>query len=305
MQLNQEDFLPVGLPQDGSEIIAGKPTTYLSDAWRRFRKNRIALAAAILLLAIILFTVFAPLFSKYDFAGQDLTSMNQFPSAEHWFGTDSLGRDLFVRVAVGGRVSILIGVCGALIVSVIGCIYGGIAAYFGGRVDMLMMRVVDILSSVPNLLLIILLTVVLDDNSIGTLLFAMTITSWCPIARLVRAQMLQISRSDYVMAAKLMGVSSLRIILTHFIPNTISMIIVNITFRIPGLIFSEAFLSYVGLGVESPNTSWGALASSAQSTLLFYPYQTVFPALFIALTMLSFTLMGDGLRDALDPQLRR
>ena len=133
----------------------------------------------------------------------------------------------------------------------------------------------------------------------------MTITSWCPVARIVRSQMLQISRSEYVMAAKLMDLSPIHIVIHHFIPNTISIIIVNITFRIPGFIFNEAFLSYVGLGVAAPNTSWGALASTAQSNLLFYPYQMLFPALMIALTTLSFTLMGDGLRDALDPKLRR
>lgn len=305
MQLNAEDFIHVGMSVDESETLAGKPMTYLQDAWRRFRKNKVALAAAILLLLIVIFTIFVPVFSPYDFSEQDMLNRNQSPSAQHWFGTDSLGRDLFTRVAVGGRVSIAIGVFGALIVAVVGCIYGGLAAYFGGAVDMLMMRIVDILSSVPNLLLVILLSVVLNSSSIGTLLFAMTITSWCPVARIVRAQMLQISKSEYVMAARLMGVSPIKIVLRHFIPNTISIIIVNITFRIPGFIFNEAFLSYVGLGVAAPNTSWGALASAAQTNLLFYPYQMLFPALMIALTTLSFTLMGDGLRDALDPRLRR
>ncbi len=305
MQLNAEDFIHVGMSVDESETLAGKPMTYLQDAWRRFRKNKVALAAAILLLLIVIFTIFVPVFSPYDFSEQDMLNRNQSPSAQHWFGTDSLGRDLFTRVAVGGRVSIAIGVFGALIVAVVGCIYGGLAAYFGGAVDMLMMRIVDILSSVPNLLLVILLSVVLNSSSIGTLLFAMTVTSWCPVARIVRAQMLQISKSEYVMAARLMGVSPIKIVLRHFIPNTISIIIVNITFRIPGFIFNEAFLSYVGLGVAAPNTSWGALASAAQTNLLFYPYQMLFPALMIALTTLSFTLMGDGLRDALDPRLRR
>ena len=305
MQFRADDFTPLGLSDSEGEILAGKPMTYLQDAWRRFCQNKVALAAAVLLLLIVLFVVFAPLFSGYDFSEQDLLSRNLWPNAQHWFGTDSLGRDLFTRAAIGGRISIIIGICGALIVAVVGCLYGGIAAYFGGQVDMLMMRVVDILSSVPNLLLVILLSVVLDSSSIGTLLFALTVTSWCPVARLVRAQMLQISRSEYVMAAQVMGVSPLRIVVTHFIPNTISVIIVNITFRIPGFIFSEAFLSYVGLGVASPETSWGALASAAQTSLLFYPYQMFFPALLIALTTLCFTLMGDGLRDALDPRLRR
>lgn len=299
------DFTIVGVDDSSTESFARKPVTYWGDAMRRFRQNRVAVFAFFLLCAMILMTIIVPMVSPYDYSKQDLPSRKQWPSAAHWFGTDDLGRDLFTRVWQGGRVSITIGVIGSLVVAVIGCIYGGIAAYFGGWVDMLMMRIVEVLSSVPNLLVVIMLSIVLDSSSIPTLLFAMTITGWCPIARLVRSQMLQISRSEYVMAARVMGVSPLNIVVRHMIPNTISIIIVNITFRIPGFIFSEAFLSYVGLGVQPPNTSWGALASAGQNSILFYPYMMLFPSLFIALTMLCFTLMGDGLRDALDPKLRR
>lgn len=299
------DFTIVGVDESATESFARKPVTYWGDAMRRFRQNKVAVFAFFLLCAMILMTVVVPMVSPYDYSKQDLPSRKQWPSAAHWFGTDDLGRDLFTRVWQGGRVSIAIGVIGSLVVAVIGCIYGGIAAYFGGWVDMLMMRIVEVLSSVPNLLVVIMLSIVLDSSSIPTLLFAMTITGWCPIARLVRSQMLQISRSEYVMAARVMGVSPLNIVVRHMIPNTISIIIVNITFRIPGFIFSEAFLSYVGLGVQPPNTSWGALASAGQNSILFYPYMMLFPSLFIALTMLCFTLMGDGLRDALDPKLRR
>lgn len=299
------DFTIVGVDDSATESFARKPVTYWGDAMRRFRQNKVAVFAFFLLCAMILMTVIVPMVSPYDYSKQDLPSRKQWPSAAHWFGTDDLGRDLFTRVWQGGRVSIAIGVIGSFVVAVIGCIYGGIAAYFGGWVDMLMMRIVEVLSSVPNLLVVIMLSIVLDSSSIPTLLFAMTITGWCPIARLVRSQMLQISRSEYVMAARVMGVSPLSIVVRHMIPNTISIIIVNITFRIPGFIFSEAFLSYVGLGVQPPNTSWGALASAGQNSILFYPYMMLFPSLFIALTMLCFTLMGDGLRDALDPKLRR
>lgn len=299
------DFTIVGVDDSATESFARKPVTYWGDAMRRFRQNKVAVFAFFLLCAMILMTIVVPMVSPYDYSKQDLPSRKQWPSAAHWFGTDDLGRDLFTRVWQGGRVSIAIGVIGSFVVAVIGCIYGGIAAYFGGWVDMLMMRIVEVLSSVPNLLVVIMLSIVLDSSSIPTLLFAMTITGWCPIARLVRSQMLQISRSEYVMAARVMGVSPLNIVVRHMIPNTISIIIVNITFRIPGFIFSEAFLSYVGLGVQPPNTSWGALASAGQNSILFYPYMMLFPSLFIALTMLCFTLMGDGLRDALDPKLRR
>ena len=235
----------------------------------------------------------------------DLKNRNLWPSSTYWFGTDQLGRDIFSRVWEGGRVSIIIGLLGSIIVAIIGCIYGGIAAYFGGWVDNLLMRIVEILSSVPHLLVVIMLSIILDSSSVPTLLFAMCITGWCPVARLVRSQMLQISSSEYVMAAKVMGVNPLTSIITHFIPNTLSVIIVNITFRIPGFIFGEAFLSYVGLGVQPPATSWGALCSAASLNFLFYPYQLIAPAFLIALTMLCFTLIGDGLRDALDPKLRR
>ena len=250
--------------------------------------------------------IFGPLISGYSITESTNTAVrNKPPSPEHWFGTDTMGRDLFTRVCVGGRASIAIGLAGAAIVIVIGSLYGGFAALLGGRADMIMMRIADIFSSVPNLLVIILISVIVDSKSIGTMIFAMTITGWCPTARIVRSQMLQISRTDYVLAARLMDISPFRIVLRHLIPNTMSVIIVDTTFRIPGFIFSEAFLSYVGLGVQPPQTSWGALAAGAQGMFQFYPWQLLFPAGMIALTMLVFTLLGDGLRDAFDPRLRK
>lgn len=303
--ISKEKFQIIGVDRAEAERIARPRISYMQDAWRRFRQNKTALVAFVVLALLVFMCIAGPAISGYAFEEVDKGAVNQSPSGVHWFGTDKLGRDIFARVWVGGRVSMIIGLVGALISSIIGCFYGGIAAYFGGWVDMLMMRIVEILSSVPNLLVIIMMSIILDSSSIPTLLLAMTITGWCPVARLVRSQMLQISRSEYVMAARVMGVPPLQIVLRHMIPNTLSLIIVNITFRVPGFIFSEAFLSYVGLGVQPPNTSWGALASAGQANLLFYPYMMLFPSLFIALTMLCFTLMGDGLRDALDPKLRR
>ena len=277
----------------------------LSNSFLMLCVSAVALTAAVVLLLIVIMTIIGPHLVPYDMETVNLEHRNIRPCLAYWFGTDQLGRDMFSRVWEGGRVSILIGLVGSLIVSIIGCIYGGIAAYFGGWVDNILMRIVEILSSVPNMLVVILLSVILDSSSVPTLLFAMCVTGWCPIARLVRSQMLQISSSEYVMAAKVMGVKPLTSVLTHFIPNTLSVIIVNITFRIPGFIFGEAFLSYVGLGVQPPATSWGALCSAASLNFLFYPYQLIAPAGLIALTMLCFTLIGDGLRDALDPKLRR
>ena len=274
-----EKFEIIGTDDFSGDIIARPKIGYWADAWRRLKENKIALVALIVLLLLIVMVCIGPAISGYNFEQMDTSAINQKPSAEHWFGTDSLGRDLFARVWQGGRVSIMIGVVGAVVASVIGCIYGGIASYFGGIVD--------------------------DIMSIGTMMLALTLTGWCGIARLVRGQMLQLKSQEYVLAANALGVSPFKIIMRHMIPNTIGIIIVAITFDIPGYIFSEAFLSYIGLGIQPPDTSWGALASAAQQNFMFYPYQLFFPSLMIALTMLSFTLLGDGLRDALDPKLRK
>ena len=306
-ELTAKDFIIEGAASaSDQERIASRPATYGQDAWRRFRRNKVAIAAAVLLLLLLLLAVFGPMLSGYPVRERtNAAARNLPPGGTHWFGTDTMGRDLFTRTCVGGRASLAIGLAGAAIVIVIGTLYGGLAALLGGAADNLMMRVVDILSSVPNLLVIILVSVVLDSKSIGTMIFAMTVTGWCPTARIVRGQMLQIGQSDYVLAAKLMDISPVKIVLRHLIPNTMSVILVDTTFRIPGFIFSEAFLSYVGLGVQPPQTSWGALAAAAQGMFRFYPWQLLFPAGAIAFTMLAFTLLGDGLRDALDPRLRR
>jgi len=304
-KIPKEKFKIEGCGAQDSEKITRQQVTYWKDAWRRLKKNKVAMASIVMLTLIAGMTVIGPYLNGFSFSKIDNTSLNKWPDAVHWFGTDVLGRDIFSRVWIGGRVSMIIGVLGALISTVVGCVYGGIAAYAGGKTDMLMMRVVEVLSSVPHLLVVILLSVALDAKGLGTMLLAMTITGWCGLARMVRGQILQIRRSEYVVAAEALGISPMKIIMRHLIPNTLSVIIVSITFSIPGYIFSETFLSYIGLGVQSPNTSWGAMASAAQVNLLFYPYQMFFPAILLALTMLSFTLLGDGLRDALDPRYRQ
>ena len=300
-----EKFQIIGTDDFSADVIARPKIGYWADAWRRLKENKIALIALIVLLILVFMVTFGPMISGYSFEQIDTEAINQRPSAEHWFGTDSLGRDLFARVWQGGRVSIIIGIVGAVIARVLGCIYGGIASYFGGIVDDIMMRIVEVLLSIPYLIIVILISVVTDSKSMGTMMLALTLTGWCGIARLVRGQMLQIKTQEYVLAANALGVSPLKTIMRHMIPNTIGIIIVAITFDIPGYIFSEAFLSYIGLGIQPPNTSWGALASAAQQNFMFYPYQLFFPSIMIALTMLSFTLLGDGLRDALDPKLRK
>ncbi|MCM1992442.1 ABC transporter permease [Oceanirhabdus seepicola] len=302
LNLDKNKFKRIGASKGEGEVILRPSLTYWQDAWRRLKLNKVAICSMIVLILIIIMTVVGPWIAKYPF--QSISNdINQGPSAEHWFGTDQIGRDIFSRVWVGGRVSILIGLLGALIDTVVGSIYGGISGYFGGVVDDVMMRIVEILVSIPYLVLVILVSLIVGKG-IGALILAMTLTGWCYMARLVRGQLLQIKEQEYILAATALGASPARVIGRHLIPNTLSIMIVAITFDIPGFIFGEAFLSYIGLGVQSPNTSWGALASSAQQQLMFYPYQLFFPALFISLTMLSFQLLGDGLRDALDPKLR-
>ena len=300
-----EKFQIIGTDDFSADVIARPKIGYWADAWRRLKENKIALIALIVLLILVFMVTFGPMISGYSFEQIDTEAINQRPSAEHWFGTDSLGRDLFARVWQGGRVSIIIGIVGAVIASVLGCIYGGIASYFGGIVDDIMMRIVEVLLSIPYLIIVILISVVTDSKSMGTMMLALVLTGWCGIARLVRGQMLQLKSQEYILAANALGVSPIKTIMRHMIPNPLGMIIVAITFDIPGYIFSEAFLSYIGLGIQPPNTSWGALASAAQQNFMFYPYQLFFPSIMIALTMLSFTLLGDGLRDALDPKLRK
>lgn len=302
-------FDRIPIEDKSAEYIARPQVTYWQDAWRRFKNNRLALVALVILVMLLLLVVFGPMVSKslygYEVNTIDFVAKNQGPSANHWFGTDNLGRDIFTRVCYGGRVSLAIGIIGALVSTVIGSIYGAISAYAGGKVDNVMMRVVEILSSIPYLLIVILVSIFFGETNIFTLIVAMTITGWTGMARLVRGQLLSLKEQDFILAAETLGVSNKDIILKHLLPNTLNVILISISFDVPGYIFSEAFLSFLGIGIKQPATSWGAMASEAQRQFMFYPYQLFFPSLMIALTMLAFTLIGDGLRDALDPKLRQ
>jgi oligopeptide transport system permease protein len=222
----------------------------------------------------------------------------------HWFGTDELGRDLFVRVWIGARISLLIGLTGALIELIIGLIYGGISGFKGGTVDNLMMRVVDVLYVIPEVVMMILLIMVMGPGLL-TVIIAISSLHWLPMARIVRGQILQIKEQEFVLAAKTLGASPSRLIGKHLIPNVIGPIIVRMTFSIPAAIFFEAFLSYIGMGVPQPLASWGTLAAAGQVRIIAQPHMLLFPAAAISLAMLSFNMLGDGLRDALDPRLRK
>lgn len=303
--IDLELFEVVGIDSDVSNTIVRPSTTYWQDAWRRLKKNKVAMFSMILLGIIVLLCVFVPVFSKVSFKTQVIELANQAPTKEHWFGMDELGRDIFVRVWLGGRVSIVIGLVGTLVSLVIGTIYGGISGYFGGIIDDIMMRIVEVIVGIPYMIVVILVSIALLEKGLTSLIIALCITSWTGLARLVRGQIIQLKESEYVLASQLLGASPFRIIFKHLLPNTLSVIIVNITFQIPGFIFAEAFLSFISLGVQPPYTSWGAMAAQGQQQMSYYPHELFFPALAISITMLAFNLLGDGLRDALDPKLRQ
>lgn len=303
-ELSKDKFIIEGKTASDAEAIVRPSLTYWADAWRRLKKNKLAIISMVILVIIALFAIIAPIMSDYDYRTGDLLMTNEAPSSEHWFGTDELGRDLYVRVWKGTRISLFIGVVTALLNFSIGVLYGGISGYVGGNVDNIMMRFVEIIFAIPYLIWVILLTTVMDPG-LFSIIIALSIAGWGGMARLVRGQILQIKEMEFVMAAKTLGADAARIITKHLIPNTIGVIIVSITFAIPAAIFSEAFLSYIGLGIPVPEASLGALSKDGTRMLLLEPYQLVFPSVVISLIMLAFQIFGDGLRDALDPRLRQ
>lgn len=302
--LTDDLFERIGTEGLSGEDIGTKSLTYWADVWRRFRSNKMAILGLVLLVLVVCLLFAGPAISGQDYQFIDASIKNQGPSAEHWFGTDDMGRDLFTRVCVGGRVSIYIGLACTCVMFVVGSLVGALAGLKGGWVDDLIMRICELIGNLPYLIIVVILSLVMG-RSLFSLVFAMSLTSWVGTTRMVRGQILQIKEMDYVQAAKALGADTKRIILKHLLPNTLGIIMVNVTMSVPGFIFSESFLSYIGLGVRPPETSWGALASAGQQQLMFYPHQLFFPCLLIVITILSFHLIGDGLSDALDPKLRQ
>ncbi len=281
------------------------PRGLWSDAWRRLRRRRVALAAGAFLLAMCAIAVLAPwLPFVADPARQDLALGAVPPSWAHGFGTDELGRDLFARVLWGGRVSMLVGLVGTGVSLVIGVTWGAIAGYAGGRTDEAMMRVVDVLYSLPYIFLVILL-LVFFGRSLVLLFVALGLVQWLTMARIVRAQVLSLKTQTFVEAARALGASDARIVFRHLVPNTLGPVIVYATLTVPAVILQEAFLSFLGLGVQPPAASWGTLVADGARVLALFPWQVVFPGLALSLTVLAFHFLGDGLRDALDPKDRR
>lgn len=305
MIVSDELFTPMRKDNLSAEAIVRPQLTYWQEAWLRLRGNKLALAGLVIIIILGIMAIAGPIISPHDYAKQSMITKNQPPSAENWFGTDDFGRDVFTRVWHGARISLFVGLMAALIDFFIGVLYGGIAGYLGGRVDNIMMRFVDILYGLPYLLVVILLMVVMGSGLV-TIIVALSATGWIGMARTVRGQVLQMKNSEYVLAAKTMGAKPFYIVRKHLLPNTIGIIIVYVTLSVPSAIFAEAFLSFLGLGIQAPMASWGTMANDGLPTILSgHWWRLFFPAFFISMTMLAFNVLGDGLRDAFDPKTRR
>ncbi|UJF36300.1 ABC transporter permease [Paenibacillus hexagrammi] len=297
-------FAPVSLTELKSEAIVRPSLNYWQDAWRRLKKNRLAMAGLIILVLLVVISILAPFLSHYDYQTQVLKDKSLKPSAAHWMGTDAFGRDIWTRVWWGTRISLFIGIAAALIDLVVGVLYGGISAYYGGKIDDAMQRIIEIVWSIPFLLIAILMIMVIGPG-IPTIILAYSITGWVPMARLVRGQMLIMKEQEFVMASRTLGASPWRIILRHLIPNALGIIIIQITFVVPNAIFVEAFLSFIGLGIRPPMASLGNLLQDGANSMRLYPYRLIYPGIIFSLVLMSFNLLGDGLRDALDPKMRK
>ena len=342
-QIDTDKFAPATEEEKVQISKMRESRTFFRDGMRRFFRNKVALVCFIIVVVIVLSVIFIPMFWPYSyeqqlgmtFEGSDSSYNNlapfQYSETElakmengesvfpHIFGTDSLGRDYFIRVVYGTRVSIGVGFFAALLVLIIGLIYGSVSGYIGGRVDMIMMRIVDIIYSLPDMLMIILLSVVMNkalgDKLTGvfadlgvnmiSIFLVFGLLYWVGMARLIRGQVLTLKNQEYVLAARSIGAGPGRIIRKHLIPNCMSVIIITTALQIPSAIFTESFLSFLGLGVSAPMPSLGSLASAALNGIFSYPYRLLIPALTIFLIVLSLNLIGDGLRDAFDPKLKK
>ena len=339
LQLNVEDFVPATPDEKESLVVMRESVGFWKDGLRRFRKNRIAMAAFAVVVVIIILAFIVPAFYPYEYEQQmkgserlgimeysakEIERMNAGESVfPHFLGTDQNGRDYTIRVLVGARVSMTVGIIASLLILIIGSIYGAVAGYFGGKVDMIMMRIVDVLYTIPDVLIIILLAQVLKfplqnlskvpgfgwitalGPNMVSMFLVFALLYWVGMARIVRGQIMVLKQNEYVTAARALGASNGRIIKRHLITNCIGTLIVTTTLQIPSSIFTESFLSFLGLGVQAPMPSLGSLASNALNGLQTYPEKLFAPAFMIFIIILSFNLLGDGLRDAFDPKMKK
>jgi len=297
-------FTPLRVEENENNGQMRPGISYWQDVWRRLKDNKLAMLGLFTIVAVVLLALFGPFLSPYSYSQQFLDYQGVGPCRQFWFGTDTLGRDMLVRVLYGARISLAVGFVASFINLVVGVLYGGIAGLAGGRVENIMMRIVDIFYSIPLVLTVILLMVLMGPG-LKSIFIALGLVYWVDMARIVRAQILYLKEQDFVLAARAMGANTRRILFRHLIPNCMGPIIVTVTMCIPAAIFTEAFLSFIGLGVSAPAASWGMMTSDAVVGIRSYPHMLFFPAMAIAITMLAFNFLGDGLRDALDPQLRK
>ncbi len=284
-----------------------------AEAMKRLKKSRAAVISGYFIIMLCFVAVFAEFISPYSFETQNIDNILESPSAKHWLGTDDLGRDLLSRLIYGAQMSMAVGIFTAIFSLAMGVVYGAAAGWWGGRMDSIMMRFVDILDSIPTIVLLILIKILFDSIQIFSdpklraligVLLALSVFGWITLARVVRGQVLQVKQSLYVEAAQALGASSVWIMVKHILPNILGPIIVVLTFQIPSNIMFESFLSFIGLGLQPPFSSWGVLANAGWKTIKSYPHLIVAPGLALFLTMLAFNLFGDGLRDAFDPKMR-
>lgn len=292
---------------DAGEPLSIQQTTLWGDTARRFSRSKAAMISLGFLVLMLIYATVGPWIRPYKFDEGLFTDPtllpHQLPNLQHWFGTDMAGRDLFVRVAMGGRVSLLVAVAATTVVLFIGVLYGAASGFAGGRTDNVMMRFVDVLYGLPYLPFAIIMLVILGSGIVPMLL-ALAIVGWLTAARLVRGQLLVLKQNEYVDAARALGASRSRIVFRHLLPNTLGIIVVAMFLEIPGMILGEAILSFLGLGISAPNASWGTLAQDGWKALRSYPWLIILPGLFIALTVLAFNFVGDGFRDAIDPRTK-
>ncbi|WJV55809.1 oligopeptide ABC transporter permease OppC [Pectobacteriaceae bacterium CE90] len=288
-----------------SERLEIEGRSLWQDARRRFIHNRAALTSLIVLILITLFVIFAPMLSPFNYADTDWNMMSSAPdlASGHYFGTDSSGRDLLVRVAIGGRISLMVGVAAALIAVVVGTLYGAVSGYLGGKVDSVMMRLLEILNSFPFMFFVILLVTFFGQN-ILLIFVAIGMVSWLDMARIVRGQTLGLKRKEFIEAALVCGVSTRGIVLRHIVPNVLGVVVVYASLLVPSMILFESFLSFLGLGTQEPLSSWGALLNDGANSMEVAPWLLFYPAGFLVITLFCFNFIGDGLRDALDPKDR-
>lgn len=336
VRMSREQFAPAIMDATISEAINKPSISFWQDSWMRVRKNKAALVSMILIVLIFIFAWVGPLISGHGLDDQNLKRTNlpaKIPVLEnvswlpfdgtrtmangnvvdvyeqknieerYWFGTDGLGRDVLTRVAKGIQISLYIAFLAALLDMLIGVAYGAISGYYGGKLDNVMQRIVEVVSGVPNLVVVILMILVFKPG-IMSITIALAITSWTSMSRVVRAQVMKLKEQEFVLASRTLGSSNYKIILKHLLPNLASVIIINTMFTIPSAIFFEAFLSFIGLGLQSPLASLGTLINDGFKTIRLYPHLMLFPAFFISLIMVCFNMIADGLRDALDPKMR-